>query len=123
MFFIVVDSSTANRKLLRCMNACKYFLTFAVAKASTLTSSILNLSLVLTPSSNTIFSLLFAPDFHTYTLFGTSSGKCVGISEFFQFIYTPFGAIIMAVSMCLFSYNQVMLSIKTFDLPQPISIK
>ena len=75
IFLIVVDSSTANKKLLRCVNASKYFATFAVAKASTLTSSILNITRDLTPSSNTIYSDLLAPDFHIYILLGTSSGK------------------------------------------------
>ena len=51
------------------------------------------------------------------------SGKCVGISPSYQFLYTPLGATINTPLIFPSSYNIAMLSINTFDLPVPISIK
>ena len=122
-FLIVVDSSIASKNSLLWVNDSRNTGAFFVTNDSTFINSILNLSLLVTPSLNFFFSFFVELAFHKYISASISSGKWIGISLFFQFIYTPLGATTMAVSISFCCQSQYILSIKTFDLPQPISIK
>ena len=61
--------------------------------------------------------------FQRTIFFSIWSGRCVGISESYQFLYTPLGAINNRPFIKPLSYNTAALSNNTLDLPVPISIK
>ena len=69
------------------------------------------------------FHILVMFDCHNMVTFSIWSGKCVGNSCSYQVLTTPFGATIKTPSILPLSYNIATLSINTFVLPVPISIK
>ena len=101
IFLIVVDSSTAIRKLLLQVNVSRNLNIFLVAKASTLISSIRSTLLASPPTElfNSVVSRFVRFAFHIYTFYDILSDRCIGNSLFLQFVYTPFGATIIAVSI------------------------
>ena len=121
---IVVLSSTASKALLWNKNLCAMSLPLLLERASTFIRNICRSS---QSGLNKVFIsvsffFVFSGD-HTTMLDLMWSGKWVGISLRSQFLYTPFGAIIKAESISPLSYSMAILSINTFDLPVPISIK
>ena len=124
VFLIVVLSSTATMPRLpnRLANQVPTLRPLTVEKISTFITKIVipsNVSFTdLISRSCSLFGLLT----QRITRYGTLSGKCCGISRSTQLRYTPLGAMIKAKLISSRSYKCTILSIRTLDLPVPISI-
>ena len=124
-FLMVVLSSMAIIPNLPSLfaNHIPAFCPLTVENASTFITKMVKPEYACLTLFNSFSCCLFGEDTHRITRCGTSSDICSGISFATQLRYTPFGAMIRA-KLHLPSRNRVpRLSIRTFDLPVPISIK
>ena len=123
-FLMVVDSSTAIMPWEPSIRAihCPAFWPLIVEYASTFITKIVSPSNVSWTERISSFCFLLGPDTQRITLWGMSSDICSGISLATQLRYTPLGAITKAKLICPSKYSIAMLSMRTLDLPVPISM-